>query len=64
MTFSHLKQNAAACPTSFDITYICEQSFTLTNLNKSKVRNIIKVVLVLSIGVLTSGFNHPGRYQF
>lgn len=39
--FSSLKQNAAACATFFGSTYICEQTFSLMNLNKSKVRNRI-----------------------
>lgn len=39
--FSCLKENAAACATFFGSTYICEQTFSLMNLNKSKIRNKI-----------------------
>ena len=39
--FPCLKQNAPACATFFGRTYICEQIFSLINLNKSKIRNRI-----------------------
>lgn len=39
--FSSLKNNAAECSTFFASTYICEQTFSLMNLNKSKTRNRI-----------------------
>lgn len=39
--FSCLKDNATACSTFFASTYICEQAFSLMNLNKSKTRNKI-----------------------
>lgn len=37
--FSNLKDNASRCATMFGSTYICEQTFSLMNINKSKLRN-------------------------
>lgn len=37
--FLNLKENAKMCATMFGSTYICEQTFSLMNINKSKLRS-------------------------
>nr|XP_042913023.1 general transcription factor II-I repeat domain-containing protein 2A-like [Parasteatoda tepidariorum] len=37
--FENIKKNASMCATMFGSTYICEQTFSLMNINKSKLRS-------------------------
>lgn len=55
--FFHLKNNASICATMFGSTYICEQTFSLMNLNKSKLRNKLTDQHLQSVlKVSTTGF--------
>lgn len=57
--FLHLKDNASICATMFGSTYICEQTFSLMNLNKSKLRNQLTDQHLQSIlRISTTSFEH------
>ncbi|CAB3237252.1 unnamed protein product [Arctia plantaginis] len=63
-TYKELRINALKCASLFGSTYICEQTFSILNINKTKNRNrLANESLEAVLRVATSKFE-PNIYQF